>query len=156
MKLVQTLKSVPEDPDHAHDMFSTLVRRRLDIDDAFKVLRNLSFTTNKTESYHIKKNIKHIATKRVDDMIDNRIQTALAAFQKRPVDSNPNNTRRSSYRNCRGCFSIEKMVSGKIRNPAGKDIYCFDCGKKDHPRDDLICKQPSFQSKKCRKERDEF
>lgn len=93
---------------------------------------------------------EHLVTQQVDNMVDNCIQRASAAYQHCPDVSSPSNTGRSSNSNSRGRSSSENAGSGKKRKLEGKDKYCLDFGKMDHLREESISKEPSFQSKKRR------
>lgn len=91
-ELIGKLKSISDDNYEDHDMFSTSARRRFIIDDSIIVVKYHSLTAKKTNKANSMNDIENMATKHVDNIAEDRIHRALAAFQTQTEGPNTNST----------------------------------------------------------------
>lgn len=153
----------PASSEVASLILSPRPRPLLRLDDAVNVLRTLTST--------IKSSTKPVSRAEIDTLVSQGVQKALMAMQKSGKPgffsasnqgnagaSTSGNIRSSSGRkgknnsrgsNAKPAGAPDSSRSGKRRRP--EDSRCYDCGELGHFRGDLDCEQPSYQTKRLRR-----
>lgn len=134
-------------------------RPRLNLDDAVTVIRNISFSSTKETISYTRSELENIIGQRINRAMMS-VQ-ATAGSRTRPIivpGSTPTGIQKPGKTKKRRGGLNPNRNSGNEVNPkrskqgTERDLYCFDCGSKNHIRGSADCRRPSFQTRKLKSE----